>query len=70
MKSGCSGPNISDQQCARAFNYLSENYNLNVMDLARLMCILWTGFADAAIGCWNAKFTYIRRKTRTKSRRR
>jgi hypothetical protein len=22
------------------------------------MAMLWTGFADAAIGCWNAKFTY------------
>src|SRR6202007_960443 len=46
------------QQYARAFGYLAENYKLNVMDSARLMAILWTGFADAAIGCWNAKFTY------------
>ena len=46
------------QQYARAFNYLSQNYSLNVMDSARLMAIVWTGFADAAIGCWNAKFTY------------
>jgi hypothetical protein len=46
------------QQYARAFSYLTENYNLSVMDSARLMAILWTGFADAAIGCWNAKFTY------------
>ena len=46
------------QQYARAFGYLAENYRLNVMDSARLMAILWTGFADAAIGCWNAKFTY------------
>lgn len=46
------------QQYARAFSYLVENYKLNVMDSARLMAILWTGFADAAIGCWNAKFTY------------
>jgi len=28
------------------------------MESARLMAILWTGVADAAIGCWNAKFTY------------
>jgi len=46
------------QQYARAFGYLTANYKLDVMDSARLMAILWTGFADAAIGCWNAKFTY------------
>jgi hypothetical protein len=46
------------QQYARAFSYLATNYDLNVMDSARLMAILWTGFADSAIGCWNAKFTY------------
>jgi hypothetical protein len=46
------------QQYARAFAYLAENYRLDVMDSARLMAILWTGFADAAIGCWNAKFAY------------
>lgn len=46
------------QQYARAFGYLAENYKLDVMDSARLMAMLWTGFADATIGCWNAKFTY------------
>lgn len=46
------------RQYARAFSYLAENYNLSVMDSARMMATLWTGFADAAIGCWNAKFTY------------
>jgi len=46
------------QQYARAFGYLAQNNNLDVMQSARLMAILWTGFADAAIGCWNAKFTY------------
>jgi hypothetical protein len=46
------------QQYARAFAYLAENYKLDVEDSARMMAILWTGFADAAIGCWNAKFTY------------
>lgn len=46
------------QQYARAFTYLAENYKLGVMESARLMAILWTGFADATIGCWNAKFTY------------
>src|SRR5260370_40529971 len=28
------------------------------MESARMMGILWTGAADAGIGCWNAKFTY------------
>jgi hypothetical protein len=46
------------QQYARAFTYLAENYKLSVMESARLMAVLWTGFADATIGCWNAKFTY------------
>lgn len=46
------------QQYARTFGYLAENYKLDVMDTARLMAILWTGFADATIGCWNAKYTY------------
>lgn len=46
------------QQYARAFGYLAANYSLDVMDSARMMAILWTGFADSAIGCWNAKFTY------------
>jgi hypothetical protein len=46
------------QQYARAFTYLAENYKLSVMDSARLMALLWTGFADSTIGCWNAKFTY------------
>jgi hypothetical protein len=46
------------QQYSRAFSYLVENYKLNVMDSARLLAVLWTGFADAAIGCWSAKFTY------------
>jgi hypothetical protein len=46
------------QQYARAFTYLAENYKLSIMDSARLMAVLWTGFADATIGCWNAKFTY------------
>jgi hypothetical protein len=46
------------QQYARTFTYLAENYKLGVMESARLMAVLWTGFADATIGCWNAKFTY------------
>jgi hypothetical protein len=46
------------QQYARAFNYLAKNYGLDTMESARLMAVLWTGTADAAIGCWNAKFTF------------
>ena len=46
------------QQYARAFSYLVDNYKLDVNDSARLMAVVWTGFADAVIGCWNAKFTY------------
>jgi hypothetical protein len=46
------------QQYSRAFGYLAENYQLSTMDSARLFAILWTGFADAAIGCFNAKYTY------------
>ena len=46
------------QQYARAFGYLAENYKLNVMDTARLMAILWTGFADSLIGCFDAKYHY------------
>ncbi len=46
------------QQYARAFNYLAENQKLDVSESARLMAILWTGYADAAIGCFNGKYHY------------
>ncbi len=46
------------QQYSRAFSYLAQNYQLNVMDSARLLALLWTGYADVGIACWNAKFTY------------
>ena len=46
------------QQYSRAFGYLADNYHLDVMDSARLLAILWTGYADTGIACWNAKFTY------------
>jgi hypothetical protein len=42
------------QQYARAFGYFAENYKLNVMDTARLMATLWTGFADSLIACFDA----------------
>lgn len=46
------------QQYSRAFGYLAANYNLDVMDSAQLLAILWTGYADTGMACWNAKFTY------------
>jgi len=46
------------QQYSRAFGYLAQNYKLDVMDSARLLAVLWTGYADTGIACWNAKFTY------------
>jgi hypothetical protein len=46
------------QQYARAFNYLAENQKLDVSESARMMAILWTGYADAAIGCFNGKYHY------------
>jgi hypothetical protein len=46
------------QQYSRAFGYLAQNYKLDVMDSARLLAVLWTGYADIGIACWNAKFTY------------
>jgi hypothetical protein len=46
------------QQYSRAFNNLVDKYNLNTADSARLMAMLWTGFSDAAIGCFNAKYKY------------
>jgi hypothetical protein len=46
------------QQYSRAFGYLADNYKLDVMDSARLLAILWTGYADSGIACWNAKFAY------------
>jgi hypothetical protein len=46
------------QQYSRAFSYLAQNYKLDAMDSARLLAMLWTGYADTGIACWNAKFTY------------
>ncbi len=46
------------QQYARAFRNLATQKGLGTSDTARLMAMLWAGFADAAIGCWNAKFTF------------
>lgn len=46
------------QQYARAFRLLATQQGLNTSDTSRLMAMLWAGYADAGIGCWNAKFTF------------
>ena len=46
------------QQFARAFNSLVTNNNMGTTDAARMMAMLWTGVADAAIGCFNGKYKY------------
>ncbi len=45
-------------QYGAAFNDLAEHYSLDLLDSARLLAMLWTGYADAAIGCYNGKYTY------------
>jgi hypothetical protein len=45
-------------QFAREFNNLVTNNNLGTADAARLMAMLWTGVADAGIGCFNGKYKY------------
>jgi len=46
------------QQYARAFQNLATQMGLGTLDTARLMAMLWAGYADAGIGCWNAKYTF------------
>jgi len=46
------------QQYARMFNTLASANNLGLADSARMMAMLWTGYADAAIGCFNAKYKF------------
>jgi hypothetical protein len=46
------------QQYARAFQNLVTQKGLDTSDAARLMAMLWAGYADAGIGCWNAKFSF------------
>jgi hypothetical protein len=46
------------QQYARAFRNLAMQKGLSTSDTARLMAMLWAGYADAGIGCWNAKFFF------------
>jgi hypothetical protein len=46
------------QQYARAFRGLAAQQGLDTSQTARLMAMLWAGFADSAMGCWNAKFSF------------
>jgi hypothetical protein len=46
------------QQYARAFRNLATQEGLSTSESARLMAMLWAGYADAGIGCWNAKFFF------------
>jgi hypothetical protein len=46
------------QQYARAFRRLADNRALDTAETARLFAMLWTGFADAGIACWNAKYKF------------
>lgn len=46
------------QQYGRAFRALAAQQGLDTSQTARLMAMLWTGYADAGIGCWNAKFSF------------
>jgi hypothetical protein len=46
------------QQYARLLTNIATQHQLNLRDTARLMAMVWTGIADAAIGCYNAKYHY------------
>ncbi len=46
------------QQYGRAFRNLATQKGLDTSDTARLMAMLWAGFADAGIGCFNAKYSF------------
>jgi hypothetical protein len=46
------------QQYARAFRNLATLNAFNTSDAARLFAMLWSGYADSVIGCWNAKFSF------------
>lgn len=46
------------QQYSRAFRNLATQKGLGTLDTARLFAMLWAGYADAGIGCWNAKFSF------------
>ncbi|MBV8729324.1 MAG: vanadium-dependent haloperoxidase, partial [Acidobacteriia bacterium] len=45
-------------QYTATFNGLAQFYKLDLLDSARMMAMLWTGYADSIIGCFNGKYTY------------
>jgi hypothetical protein len=45
-------------QYGRAFRALATQQGLDTVETARMMAMLWTGEADALIGCFNAKYSY------------
>lgn len=45
-------------QYSRVLRALAVARNLDISDTARLFATLYTSAADAAIGCWDAKFQY------------
>ncbi len=46
------------RQYARAFRALAVARGLDISGTARLFAMLWTAYADSAIGCWNAKYHF------------
>ena len=46
------------RQYARAFRVLAVARGLDISGTARLFAMLWTAYADSAIGCWNAKYHF------------
>jgi hypothetical protein len=46
------------RQYARAFRALAIARALDISDTARLFAMVWSGFADSFIGCWNAKYHF------------
>jgi hypothetical protein len=46
------------QQYSRAFRNLATLRSLDTSATARLMAMLWAGYADSVIGCWNAKYSF------------
>lgn len=45
-------------QYSRSFRRLAEDNHLSLSESARMLAMLWVGFADSGIACWNAKYTY------------
>src|SRR5207302_9976037 len=48
----------TSKQYARALRDLAVARELDLFDSARLFAMVWTGFADAFIGCMNAKYHF------------